>query len=148
MIAKNPRCHIKKMGETRQKIQGVINFSILKKLSSNLYDTLEKCVLYTRKIRYYTMVFWEGVVCFMTPYDTFMTPFDDNKGYSSALRCSRKDFFMTPFTQKSYHPSLQAGLQGIDGIQGVIFFTCLTLKGVMKGVVKKYDTLIEQEVLS
>lgn len=116
----NQRCHIENTGEIRPKTKGVINFSILKKLSTNLYDTFEKCVLYACKIRYYHTSKSKGVICFTTPYDTFMTPFRDNNGYSSALRNSQKGFFMTPFTQGSYHPAPQAGLQSIGKNQGVV----------------------------
>lgn len=127
MIARNQRCHIKTQRchientiEIRSKLKGVINFSILKNLSSNLYDTFKKRVINTRNICYYTIDFGEGVVRFMTPYDTFTTPFWDNNGYFSALKNSLKGFFMTPFTQESYQSALQAGLQSIGKNQGVV----------------------------
>lgn len=120
MVAKNQRCHIKNTGEMRAKTKGVINFSKLRKLSLNLYDTFEKCVINTRKAYYSAMVFRQGVIRFTTPYDTFMTPFKDSKGYSPALKNSQKGFFMTPFTQEPCRSALQAGLRSTEKIQGVV----------------------------
>ena len=84
----------------------------------------------------------------MPPYATFTPPFDDNKGYLSALKYSQKGFFTPPFSQKPCHSALQAGLQGIGSIQGGIKLICLMLKGGVKGGVKKYTTLNGQGVMT
>ena len=144
MVANSQRCHIQNMAEIRPKIEGVVNFAFLKNLSTNLYDTFQKCTLYTRKVHYYHTLKSKGVMWFMTPYDTFMTPCNS----LSALKYSLMGIFMTPFKQRSCHPALQADSQAISSMQGVIKPICFVLKGVIKGVAKKYDTFhSEQEVL-
>ena len=143
---RSERWHIKKLAKTRLKMKGGVKFFTLKNISSNLYSTFQKCTFNTRKMPCYATVFMKGGVCFTPPYATFTPPFDDNKGYYSALKYSQERFFTPPFSQKLCHSALQAGLQSIGSIQGGVNLTCLVLKGGVKGGVKKYATLNGQGV--
>jgi hypothetical protein len=138
-----PRCHIQNEAKTRAKVKGVINFFKLKNLSTNLYDTFQKCALYTRKVSYYTTVFREGVIGFMTPYDTFMTPFGRKTSHFSAIEIPKSNFLRHLSFQKCTNPLVELVCAVSNLTKGVIRCHIASLKGV----ISTYDIFSGQEAL-
>jgi hypothetical protein len=137
---KSERCHNHFLSQQKIKAKGVTEFLILKNLSTNLYDTFQKCVLYARIIRYYHTSKSKGVTRFATPCDTFATPFSSDKEHFTALKSLQRGIFVTPFDSKVCHSAPVQGLQGVRSREGVTKPIHFVLKGVTKGVAKKYAT--------